>query len=97
MPQSANQLRVENPTNWKQFWTVASMISTLCFPVITATGGYFAGHVLNHETAIAVIEASYLTKEESATKDGEIKASIDSLRQSINDLKLEVTKALRQP
>ena len=97
MAERAMQIREENSTNWKQFWAVASMISTLCFPVITATGGYFVGHVLNHETAIAVIEASYLTKEESATKDGEIKASIDSLRQSINDLKLEVTKALRQP
>lgn len=78
--------------SWKQFWKVAEVMAIVCFPIVAMIGGYFACKVLDHETQIAVMTASYYTKDEAEDRENGLKQSIDSLKQTINDLRIEIVK-----
>ena len=73
-------------------WKFATAIAVLCFPVAMAVGGYFAGKVLDHDKQIAVVQASYTTRDETESRSNGLKQSIDSLKETINDLKVEIVK-----
>lgn len=80
------------PSRWSQFWKASITISVLSFPVATGAGSYFAAKVLEHDKDIAVMRASYTTKDDTASREDGLKKSLDELRQTINDLKIEIVK-----
>lgn len=91
-PARSNSESAADASKWTQFWKVATALSVIGFPAITAAGGYFAGKVLEHDTSIAVMRASYTTKEETETRENGLKQSIDALKQTINELRVEIVK-----
>lgn len=82
--------------SWRQFWRVAETTAIICFPVLLMTGGFFAGKVLEHDKDIAVMHEKYTTKDETERREVGLKESLDSLKQSINDLRVEIVKVASQ-
>lgn len=94
-PAKPLSLELENASerwSWRHFWKVAEVVAIICFPVAATVSGYFACKVLDHDTKLAVMQASYYTKEEAESRENGLKQSIDALKQTINDLRIEIVK-----
>lgn len=73
-------------------WKFATGIVLLCFPFAMGAGGYFAGKVFDHEKQLAVMQVSYTTKDDTDLREKGLKQSIDGLKSTINDLRIDIVK-----
>lgn len=73
-------------------WKFATGIVLVCFPVAMGAGGYFASKILDHEKQLAVMQVSYTTKDDTELREKGLKQSIDGLKSSINDLRIDIVK-----
>lgn len=83
---------------WRSFWKIAEVTAIVSFPVLSLVAGFFISKVLDHEKQIAVMQVSYFTKDEAESRENGLKTSIDALKQTINDLRVEIVKVTnREP
>lgn len=78
---------------------VAEKFILYSFPLLMAAGGFVAKTLIDHGAAIfdhdkkiAVWEKTHPTKDEVAILNDGLKKSIDELKQSINDFRVELAK-----
>jgi len=82
----ADEEQQKSKTDW---FRIATVVSTLCFPLITGTGGYLLGVVIDHDRKITTMSA---TKADQTSVSSEIKG----LTESVHKLELHIAESNRQ-